>query len=80
MAKLRAYELNGGDMLELVRYQKQNLSKAVGATYDVLSSAEMLQSEKNRHGKLGKYVESISHSVSLQNKKIVYFNSHIWGL
>ena len=80
MAKLRAYDLNGGDMLELVRYQKRNLAKAVGASYDVLSSTEIIQSEKNRHGQLGKYVESISHSMSLQNKKIVYFNSHIWGL
>ena len=80
MAKLRAYELNGGDMLELVRYQKRNQRKAAGAEYDVLSSTQVLQSEKNRHGELGKYVESISHSISLQNKKTVYFNSHIWGL
>lgn len=35
---------------------------------------------KIRHGELGKYVESISHSMSIQNKKVVYFNSHIWGL
>ena len=80
MAKLRAYELNGGDMLELVRYQKRELPKVAGAEYDVLSSTEIIRSEKNRHGELGKYAESISHSVSLQNKKIVYFNSHIWGL
>lgn len=44
MAKLRAYELNGGDMLELVRYQKRDLQKAAGAEYDVLSSAQMIQS------------------------------------
>lgn len=80
MAKLRAYELNGGDMLELVRYQKRNLPKAAGAGYDVLSSTEIIQSEKNRHGELGKYLDTISHSVSLHNRKIVYFNSHIWGL
>lgn len=80
MAKLRAYELNGGDMLELVRYQKRNLPKAAGAEYDVLSSTEIIQSEKNRHGELGKYLDTISHSVSLHNRKIVYFNSHIWGL
>ena len=80
MAKLRAYELNGGDMLELVRYQKRDLQKAAGAEYDVLSSAQMIQSEKNRHGELGKYTEYISHSMSLQNKKIVNFNAHIWGL
>lgn len=56
------------------------LPKVAGAEYDVLSSAEIIRSEKNRNGELGKYTESISHRVSLQNKKIVYFNSHIWGL
>ena len=80
MAKLIAYERNGGDMLELVRYQKRNLPKAAGDEYEILSSVDVIQSEKNRHGELGKYVESISHSISLQNKKIVYFNSHIWNL
>ena len=80
MAKLRAYEMNGGDMLELVRFQKRKLPQAAGAEYEVLSSTEIMQSEKNRHKELGKYVDSISHSVSLQNKKIVYFNTHIWGL
>lgn len=80
MAKLRAYELNGGDMLELIRYQKRNLPKEAGAEYEILSSTEIIKSEKNRHGELGKYVENINHSISLQNRKIVYFNSHIWGL
>lgn len=80
MAKLRAYELNGGDMLELVRYQKKELPKASRAEYDVLSGTQIQMSEQNRHGKLGKYVDSISHSMSLQNRKIVYFNSQIWGL
>ena len=79
MAKLRAYELNGGDMLELIRYQKRNLHKAAGAEYEILSSTEIIKSEKNRHGELGKYVENINHRISLQNRKIVYFNSHIWG-
>lgn len=67
-------------MLELVRNQKKELPKVVGAEYDILSSSQIIASEKNRHGGLGKYVESISHSLSLQNKKIVYFNAHIWGL
>lgn len=80
MSELRAYYLNDGDMLELVRIQKKEIPKAAGAEYDVLSSLQIITSEKNRHGELGKYVESISHSLSLQNKKIVYFNSHIWGL
>ena len=80
MAQLRAYALNKGNMLELVRYQKKEYAVAAGAEYDMLSSREILASEKNRHGLLGKYVESMSHSMSLQNRKVVYFNSHIWGL
>lgn len=80
MAQLRAYYLNGGDMLELVRYQKEELPKASGGENDVLSSAQILVSEKNRHEELGKYVDRISHSISIQNKKTVYFNAHIWGL
>lgn len=80
MSELRAYEQNGGDMLELVRYQKKDLPKAVGAEYDVLSGSEIMESEKNRHGQLGKYVESISHSMSVHNRKIVNFNAHIWNL
>lgn len=39
MSKLRAYHLNGGDMLELVRYQVKELPKAAGTQYDVLSSS-----------------------------------------
>lgn len=80
MAQLRAYYLNGGDMLELVRYQEKELPQAVGAEYDVLSSTQIIASEKNRHGELGKYTESITHSMSIQNKKIVQFNAHIYGL
>ena len=67
-------------MLKLIRYQGKKLPKAAGAEYDILSSTQIIASEKNRHGELGKYVESISHSMSLQNKKMVYFNTHIWGL
>ena len=80
MAQLRAYSENRGEMLELVRYQKKDVPKAVGEEYEVLSSTQILQSERSRHGELGKYTESISHSLSLQSKKIMYFNEHIWGL
>ena len=66
--------------LALVRYQKRELPKAAGAEYDVINSSDMLQAEKNRHGELGKYVDCITHTLSLQNKKKAYFNSHIWGL
>lgn len=80
MAQLRAYTLNGGDMLKLVRYQKRELPKAVSAEYEVISAEQVRLSERNRHGELGKYVETITHHISLQNRKKAYFNTHIWNL
>lgn len=81
IAHLRAYYYNGGDMLELVRNQRQELPKAAGAEgNDIISSADMLSAERNRHYMLGKYTESISHSLSANIKKYAWFNSHIWGL
>lgn len=79
MARLRAYYLNGGDMLQLVRRQKKEKSKKEEEK-ELLSSAQMIRSEKSRHGDVGKYLERMSHSVSEQVKKMVYFNTHIWGL
>ena len=81
MARLRAYYWNGGNMLELVREQRKELPKAAGAEEnDIISSAEMLRAEKNRHYKLGKYFESINHSISADARKYVWFKAHIWGL
>ena len=81
MARLRAYYWNGGKMLELVREQRKELPKAAGAEEnDIISSAEMLQAEKNRHHELGKYFESINHRISEGAKKYVWFYTHIWGL
>ncbi len=80
MSELRAYHLNGGNMLDLVRYQKRELPKAVGSEYEILNADQVLRSERNRHRGLGKYVESLRHSVSIDTKKKVYFNAHIWGL
>ena len=50
MARLRAYYLNGGDMLELVRYQKKEKGEEEEEK-ELLSSAQIICSEKNRHGK-----------------------------
>ncbi|MBQ7371123.1 MAG: UPF0236 family protein [Blautia sp.] len=80
MARLRAYERTGGDMLELIRFQDRELPKAAGAEYEVISAKQMLMDEKSRHGELGKYVNAISHSISLDTKKKVYFQAHLWGL
>lgn len=81
MAQLRAYYYNGGDMLELARYQKAEVAKAAGCEEEkIILSAQMFKGEKNRHGILGKYMDTMTHRVSLDTKKKVYFNEHIWGL
>lgn len=80
VAKLCVYNKNGGDMLKLVRYQKRELPKVAGAEYQVISCEQMLRAERNRHGELGKYTETIRHSITRESKKKVYFNSHIWKL
>ena len=80
MAHLRAYYWNGGDMLELVRQQERELPVAAGTENEVLSCESMLRWERHRHNKLGKYIESINHSVSTEVKKYAWFHAHIWGL
>ena len=67
-------------MLELVRQQEHEFPVAVGAGNEVLSCESMLRWERQRHNKLGKYIESISHSVGTEVKKNVWFHAHIWGL
>ena len=80
MCRLRAYYKNGGDMLELVRYQKEE-PVAAGAEYSqILSSSEILSSERNKHGLVGKYYDQMNQSLSLQTKEKLYFNSQIWTL
>ena len=81
MAQLRAYHLNGGDMLSLVRYQKQELPKAAGdEARACLSSYEILQSEKNRHEEIGRYYERMQHTMTLNTKRQQYFQKWIWEL
>lgn len=80
MGHLRAYYWNKGDMLELVRYQPEELSAAAGAEEEVLSSAEMMAWERKHHSDIGKYVESITHNISLQARKKAAFYRHIFDL
>lgn len=55
-------------------------AEAAGLEQDILMSSQIILSEKNRHEQIGKYVESITHSIAIQKKKEVWFNPHIWGL
>lgn len=80
MAHLREYYYNGGDMLELVRYQKEAVPKAAGAEELELSASAMLRAEaagRSRHEReVGKYMDTINHTLSLQSRKKATFNIH----
>ena len=50
----------GGDLLELVRCQWQEAAAAVGAeTEKIYLSSQIIASEKNRWGDIGKYYEAM---------------------
>ena len=81
MAELRAYYYNGGDMLELVRYQKEKLPQAVGCEEVIYSCETMLREEGKRRRTLGNMANMPIYSIPYpQIKKIANFKNHIYGL
>ena len=80
MGRLRAYYYNGGDMLELVRFQRQELKEAAGYEMTYCSVPEIMRSEKNRHYELGKYMASMQGSLSEDIKRKLRIEHHIHGL
>lgn len=81
MAELRAYYYNGGDMLELVRYQKENIPKAAGCEDIVVSCGQMLAQEGKNRRSLGAFADLPVYSIPYpQIKKIANFKDHIYGL
>ncbi|WP_124068243.1 hypothetical protein [Clostridium sp. E02] len=82
MKKLRIYKANKGNMLKLVRMQKQDLLVAVGCEEErIYLSGEMFRSEKKKLSEEQRYVDRITHSMPFPEvKKIVYFKNYIWGL
>ena len=80
MAHLREYYCNGGDMLELAKYQKVELPMAAGAEEVVLSASEMLRSEHTNRTKTvveyGKYAETMRASMSTQTSRKLEFYLH----
>ena len=79
MARLRAYQANKGDMLELVRLQAEELPTVVGGD-EYISGADLLEWENKHKNKNGKYFDAIQGSLSVQIKKQAWFDSHLTGL
>ncbi|QFJ55088.1 ISLre2 family transposase [Pseudobutyrivibrio xylanivorans] len=77
MARLREYYYNDEDMLELAKFQKEELPMAAGAKEVILTANDVLASEKNKRSQLlreyGKYSEAIHSSMSVQNSKQLLF-------
>ena len=81
MVELRVYYYNKGDMLELVRYQKKELPKAVGSEEVICSSSQMWREERKRRKELGQMADMPEYSISYnQIKKIANFKAQIVGL
>ena len=81
MAELRAYYYNKGDMLELVRYQKEVLEKAVCDEAVIYSSSRMWSEERKRKRELGQMADIPVYSIPYEQiKKIANFKAQIVGL
>ncbi len=81
MARLRVYKKNGGDMLALVRYQKQELPKAAGMEEMVCSAEDVLKSERKNRKEQGYLADLPVYTIPYtQIKKIAALKNHIWGL
>ena len=80
MAQLRVYWKNGGSMLELVKYQKEEKITEKTEEEKYFSATEMLTWE-NRHRKTnGKYIEALRASISSQISAKIFFNIPIADL
>jgi len=80
MAQLRVYWKNGGSMLGLVRYQKEE--KFIEETEEerYSSTTEMLTWEKKHRKANGKYIEALWADISSQIYAKIFFNAAIAGL
>lgn len=68
-------------MLELVRYQKQELPLAAGAEEVIYSASEMIAMENRNKRRLGNMADIPVYSIPYpQIKKIAALKNHIWDL
>lgn len=81
MARLRIYWKNGGDMLELVRFQQKELPVAVGAEEVIYTATDMIRMENANKRRLGLMADIPTYSIPYpQIKKIAAIRHHIWGI
>lgn len=79
MAQLRAYYLNGGDMLELAHYQKEEMPLAAGGEYqDYIGPRRVIKKAKDADRDINRYYDRAQAHLALDVKKKLYFQEHIW--
>ena len=81
MSRLRIYRENKGSMLELVRYQKQEMQPAACSEEVIYMSHEMFAMERRNRQALGYLADIPVYTIPYpQIKKIANFKNHIYGL
>ncbi len=81
IARLRIYKKNGGRMLDLVRYQKEELKMAVGAEEQIYSCEAMLRMEAKNRRRLGNMADTPIYSIPYSNvKKVMQFKTGLHDL
>ncbi|SNU09973.1 Uncharacterised protein family (UPF0236) [Lachnospiraceae bacterium] len=82
MAELRAYYLNGGDLFELARFQRTEISiQKDDRITKVLSAANFRDRSKNELGEIGRWYDTIPYcELPATVKKKFAIRNHIYGL
>lgn len=75
MARLRAYSLNGGKMIDLVRFQKHPVD--VEEDEICFTPQQMIAFENKARKPYGKYFDGMQCSLSLQTQKKLWLQNHI---
>lgn len=81
MSRLRIYEKNGGNMLDLVHFQKEEVPLATGCEEVIYSSNQIFSAERKNRETLGALADIPIYNIPYpQIKKIAELKNHIWGL
>ena len=81
MSRLCIYKANRGNMLELVRYQKQENPMAVGNEETIYTCEQMIRMENKNRKRLGKLSDMPVYSIPYpQIQKIAALKNQIYGL
>lgn len=80
IAQIRIYWKNGGDMLEIVRWQKEEKITEKTEEEKYFSSSEIIAWEKKHSKANGKYIEALQASINSQISAKIFFNTSIAGL